>query len=81
MSVQLVALDMIYGGWKFHPTYNNFIIQHHHVCDHATREARIHMINHLLTPYNGRIILFNSNQVTLEFDSQEDLIHFVLTWS
>jgi hypothetical protein len=40
------------------------------------------LVNQLLLPYNGRVTRFSMmQQVVFEFDSQEDLTQFVLTWS
>lgn len=38
-------------------------------------------LNHMLSVYNGRLLFWNSMRVQLEFETQEDLTQFILTWS
>ena len=38
-------------------------------------------VNHILSPFNGRLVQFNTMKVQFEFESQEDLTAFVLAWS
>lgn len=40
-----------------------------------------HAVDLLLKPYNGRLCVFEFQRIVLEFDTQEDLTQFVLTWS
>jgi len=42
---------------------------------------RQHTVNQLLAPYNGTLCAFDFQHIVVEFDSQEDLTEFVLTWS
>lgn len=42
---------------------------------------RQHTVNQLLAPYNGTLCAFEFQHIVMEFQSQEDLTHFVLTWS
>ena len=38
-------------------------------------------VNQLLAPYNGALCAFEFQHIVVEFLSEDDLTHFVLTWS
>jgi hypothetical protein len=81
MSVLLVCRSMVYRGWSHDPAYVNFVIQNSHSFAHLSGWEQRRIIDQLLSRYNAKTVLFNFNRVTVEFDSQEDLTQFVLTWS
>lgn len=82
MSVQLVGLWMENPyDWHKHPAYINWILQNSHRIGMLNSADKQQVLNQMLTEYNGRLQLFKFNHVILEFDTQEDLTQFVLTWS
>jgi hypothetical protein len=85
MSAELIMWksDLRVFRVEVHPCYYKFMKQ----MDSTEWEVsfdheKIDMINQLLIPYNGRVSRFDTIQlVVFEFDTQEDLTQFVLTWS
>lgn len=85
MSVQLIMWesDLRVFRVEVHPCYYKFMKQiDFSEWQVSFDQEKIHMINQLLLPYNGRVIQFDTiHLVVFEFRTQEDLTQFVLTWS
>lgn len=80
MSVQLVMCQ------GFMPKYSAMwttVVQHldWNKIQSLNLSERYQLVDHMLAPHNGRILRGNATGVVFEFDSQDDLTHFVLTWS
>lgn len=80
MSVQLVMTQGIIP--KYSAVWTN-VAQHldWNKIKWLNFPERYQRVDQMLSPYNGRILRGNPTGVVFEFDSQEDLTHFVLTWS
>lgn len=84
MSVQLVVAHGGISMHKKHPAvWTNFVQQ---VSLLKINQAKgllesYQLVDQALEPHNGRILRGNTTGVVFEFDTQEDLTHFVLTWS
>ena len=85
MKVELVMWesDLRVFQIQVHPCYYKFMKQmDFSVWQDSPDQEKIHMINQLLLPYNGRVSRFDTiHMIVFEFPSQEDLTQFVLTWS
>ena len=85
MTVQLIMWES--GTRMFniqaHPCYYNFVNQISFIkWQTSSDQDRTNMLNQMLMPYNGRVIKFSVMQhIVFEFDHEEDLTQFVLTWS
>lgn len=88
MSVRLTIWQ---GPWGDSPGENSYKhpVWHPLMC-HMTSEPdylewdnfrRRDYLNHMLSVYNGGLVQFNSMKVQFEFETQDDLTQFVLTWS
>ena len=84
MSVQITAHDA-----RRNTIPRVSLDAYYNLMDQVTRDQwgsmdnvqKQHTVDQLLKPYNGRLCVFEFQRVVLEFDTQEDATHFVLTWS
>ena len=85
MSVELIMWESDTRMFKIqtHPCYAKFMSQiNSELWQISSTQDNIDQINQLLLPYNGRVIRFSVMQhIVFEFDHEEDLTQFVLTWS
>ena len=85
MSVQLVMWENDLRVFKTHahPCYAKFMSQiDPTLWQISSTQDNIDLINQMLMPYNGRVIRFSVMQhIVFEFDHEDDLTQFVLTWS
>lgn len=85
MGVELIMWesDLRVFRVEVHPCYYKFMKQiEFEVWQVSFDQEKIDMINQLLLPYNGRVSQFDSlHLIVFEFDHEEDLTQFVLTWS
>lgn len=68
---------------QMQPCWNNFTSQLH-LPDYQPSLSSLkkkQMMNKHLTAYNARVCHWSFVKVVAEFDSEEDLVQFVLAWS
>lgn len=83
MSVQLVVHEVPENSLNLDNVrlYRNFL---KHIDTQGwpyVREEQKQLVNNMLAPYQARLAEYHFKRIVFEFETQEDLTQFVLTWS
>lgn len=85
MTVKLVVQEWVITlplkevVWKNHPAFNN--LREKLYPPGTSNEEYVISLIRTLERFNARITKEFADQVVFEFDSEEDLMKFLLTWS